>query len=63
MNGDPNRIGSGTPALEFAVHSAPLEDEEGVEVAVFGELDHATAPQVRQALESALAQFSSCAWT
>jgi anti-anti-sigma factor len=40
--------------IPFAVHTAATS-EGGTEVAVFGELDHATAPEVRQAFGPALA--------
>lgn len=50
---DPMPATSGSRVPLFAVHAAPLE-EGGTEVAVFGELDHATATGVQEELDSAV---------
>ena len=42
-----------TTSIDFSVHVAPLA-EGGTEVAVFGELDAATAPRLRDGLEQAI---------
>jgi anti-sigma B factor antagonist len=54
MHSDPMPGTGGSRVPEFAVRAAPLA-EGGTEVAVFGDFDLATADEVRDALEPAIA--------